>query len=55
MTDQELYDQIVKIIENNAEHVSGYMLNGVHTASAAQEIMNLLIETDGTCHMVRTT
>lgn len=45
MTDQELHDQIVQIIQENGECVSGYglVLDGAHTV--AQLIMNLLIET----------
>lgn len=40
-----LYDQIVQIIQENGECVSGYglVLDGAHTV--AQLIMNLLIET----------
>ena len=45
MTDQELHDRIVQIIEENGQVVSGYglVLDGAHTV--AQLIMNLLIET----------
>lgn len=45
MTDQELHDQIVKIIEDNAVAVSGYTLVIDGSATVAQQIMNLLIET----------
>jgi hypothetical protein len=45
MTDQELYDEIVQLIHQNGEVVSGYglVLDGADTV--AQLIMNLLIET----------
>lgn len=44
MTDQELHDQIVKIIQDNGSIVSGYglVLDGAHTV--AQLIMNLLLD-----------
>lgn len=45
MTDQELHDQIVKIIEDNAVAVSGYTLVIDGSATVAQQIMNLLMET----------
>jgi hypothetical protein len=45
MTDQELHNQIVKIIEDNAVAVSGYTLVIDGSATVAQHIMNLLIET----------
>jgi len=44
MTDQQLYEQIVEIIEENGDVVSGYglVLDGAH--NVAQLIMNLLAE-----------
>lgn len=45
MTDQDLHDRIVQIIEENGQVVGGYglVLDGANTV--AQLIMNLLIET----------